>query len=96
MATELSRELGLMVVDLDRAMAHLGAQTLRCDYRLGSELAAEVVGHQVVWSLLSFGLDEAAAPEIQEKAKAFHGDLQQINTLVRRRLAARRAKAAHG
>jgi hypothetical protein len=86
MAAELSHDLGVTVVDLDRAFAHIGGRVLECDYQLEGRLAAEVAGHTLAWSLLSLGLDEAIAPEVQERAKAFHGGLNQINTLVSRRL----------
>jgi hypothetical protein len=91
MAVELSHTLGVAVVDFDRAMAHIGARALNSDYRLSGVLAAEVAGHTIAWSLLSYGLDQAVDPTVQERARAALGGLQQIDALVSRRLAARAA-----
>ena len=88
LTAELSHDLGVTVVDIDRAFAHIGGRVLASDYRLGGRLAAEVAGHTLVWSLLSLGLDEVISPEVQERAMAFHGGLREINRLVSRRLAA--------
>ena len=95
MAIRLSQALGVWVIDWDRALAHVGARALSCDYRLGGRLAAEVAGHQVAWALLSYGID-AAAPQAQERAKTFHGDLQRIDALVERRLRRRGRAVQHG
>jgi hypothetical protein len=97
MVVDLSHEFGVGVIDIDRAFAHIGGRTLQTDYRLAGVLAAEVAGHAIAWSLLSFGLDEAVDPDLQEKAKAFLGGLPQIDALVGRRLTQRRAaQAARG
>jgi hypothetical protein len=88
MTAELSHDLGITVVDIDRAFAHIGGRVLATDYRLGGRLAAEVAGHTLVWSLLSLGLDDMISPEVQERATTFHGGLREINRLVSRRLAA--------
>ncbi|MFI4976874.1 MAG: hypothetical protein ACHP84_20260 [Caulobacterales bacterium] len=91
MALELSHDLGVGVIDIDRAFAHIGGRALQTDYRLIGVQAAEVAGHTIAWSLLSFGLDRVVDPEIQEQAKTWLGSLQQINTVLRRRLERRRA-----
>jgi hypothetical protein len=88
MTAELSHDLGVTVVDIDRAFAHIGGRVLATDYRLGGRLAAEVAGHTLVWSLLSLGLDDVISPQVQERAMTFHGGLREINRLVSRRLAA--------
>jgi len=88
LALDLSHDLGASVVDIDRAFAHIGARTMGTDYRLGGRIAAEVAAHAVVLCLLSLGLDEVIPPEVQERARAFHGPLSAINVLVQRRLAA--------
>lgn len=88
MAAELSHDFGVSVVDIDRAFAHVGGRTLQTDYRLGGRLAAEVGGHALAWSLLALGLDDVIPPDVQDRARAFEGGLQQINALVSRRLAA--------
>ena len=87
LAAELSRETGAYVADIDRAFAHIGARTLRSDYRLQGRLAAEVGGHAIAWTLLSGPLDDWIEPEIQQAARTFLGGLQQIDALVNRRLA---------
>jgi hypothetical protein len=92
MAVRLSHELGIGLVDIDRAFAHIGARALRSDYRLNGLLATEVAGHTLAWGLLSFGLDDAIDPTLQEKARAALGPLSDINAIVGRRLAARRAR----
>lgn len=88
MAADLSHDLGATIVDIDRAFAHIGGRILQTDYRLNGRLAAEVAGHALVWSLLSLGIDDIVSPEVQDRARAFHGSLREINTLVSRRLAA--------
>jgi hypothetical protein len=92
MAADLSNELGVGVIDIDRALAHVGGRVLQTDYRLAGVLATEVVAHTVAWSLLSFGLDEAVDPTLQEKAKTILRDINHIDAVVNERLA-RRAKA---
>jgi hypothetical protein len=87
MAVELSNELGVAVIEIDRAFAHVGGRALETDYLLMGPLAAEVSGHTTAWSLLSFGLDETIDPRLQEKAKALLGGLNRIDSLLSRRLA---------
>ncbi|MBS0412254.1 MAG: hypothetical protein JSR86_20205 [Proteobacteria bacterium] len=95
MAIRLSNALGVGVVDVDRALAHIGARHAHCDWRLGGVLAAEVTGHTLAWSLLALGLDAVVEPGVQQAAGAALGGLNAINTLVSRRLTRKRA-AAHG
>lgn len=94
MAAGLSSEFGVAVVDVDRAFADIGGRALDTDYRLSGVLAAEVSGHTTVWSLLSFGLDQAVDPALQEKAKALLGGLRRIDAVLTRRLAYRAAQAS--
>lgn len=93
-AVGLSHEFGVAVIDIDRAFADIGGRTLKTDYRLAGAPAAEVSGHTIVRSLLSFGLDHAIDPDLQEKAKAILGDLGTIDVFVNRRLLRRRAAEA--
>jgi hypothetical protein len=88
MTLDLSHTFGLTVVDIDRAFAHIGARTLGTDYQLNGRIAAEVGGHALTLCLLTLGLDDTIPPEVQERARGYHGPLRQIDTLVRRRLAA--------
>jgi hypothetical protein len=87
LAAELSHDTGAGIVDIDRAFAHLGARALKTDYRLSGAVAAEVAAHTIVRSMLSVGLDDAVAPEVQERALQFQGALWQIGGLLSRRLA---------
>ena len=90
LAIELSHDLGIGVVDFDRAFAHIGARTLDTDYRLRGRLAAEVAGHTIVAGILARGLDDLVSPEIQERARQFQGDILQMEGFLRRRLSADR------
>jgi hypothetical protein len=88
MALDLSHEFGVTVVDIDRAFAHIGTRVLATDYRLTGRVAAEVAGHSFALSLLSIGMDDIIPVDVQERARAYHGPLREIDTLVRRRMAA--------
>ncbi len=96
MALDLSHDLGVAVIDVDRAFAHIGGRTLQTDFRLTGVLAAEVGGHTIAWALLSFGLDDTVDPTLQEGAKEVLGGLQRIDVLVNRRLRNRAAQAPRG
>jgi len=69
-AADLSHELGVNVIDLDRAVAHLGARGLRTDYRLAGEAAAQVAGHAIASAILGANPDDVIAPELVEAAQA--------------------------
>jgi hypothetical protein len=88
MTLDLSHDLGVSVVDIDRAFAHIGARVLGTDYRLSGRVAAEVAGHCLALCLLMLGLDDVIPPDVQERARTHHGALRDINTVVHRRLAA--------
>jgi hypothetical protein len=97
MAADLSHALGVGVIDIDRSFAHIGGRILQTDWRMGGVLASEVAGHTMAWSLLSFGLDDAVDPALQEKAREALGGLSQIDAVVSRRLSRRHAaQAARG
>jgi hypothetical protein len=78
LAAELSHDAGVGVIDIDRVFAHIGARALATDHRLSGPLAADVAGHAIVSGLLAMGLDEVAAPEVQARAKHFHGDVSTV------------------
>jgi hypothetical protein len=88
-ALELSHDTGIGIIDIDRALAHIGARQLGADYRLASPIAAEVAAHTIVGSILSAGLDDTVAPEVLHGAAQFQGALWQIGTLLQRRLGQR-------
>jgi len=96
MAADLSLAYGFGVIDIDRAFTHVGGDILLTDWRLQGNLAAEVAGHTMAWSLLSFGLDDVIDPAIQECARMALGNIHQINDLVQTRLALRQADEAAG
>jgi hypothetical protein len=69
-AAELSREMGIYVIDLDRALADVGARALETDYRLAGHYAAEAAAKCIALTLLAVGLDAYASFEVQDAAKA--------------------------
>ena len=58
LAVELSHATGLNIIDLDRALAHIGALELRTDYRLAGVAAAEAASRVISATLLAAGLDD--------------------------------------
>ena len=93
MAADLSQEMGIAVIDVDRVFAHIGARRLQSDHRTMSVFAADVAGHLTARSLLSFGLDDRVDPGLQERAKAVLGELEQPDNLVLRRMSRLRRSA---
>jgi hypothetical protein len=86
LAAELSHDLGIAVVDVDRVFAHIGARSLQADYRMNSAMAAETAAYAIVSSVLASGLDDLISPDVQERARQHQGKLSQIGTLLNRRL----------
>lgn len=70
LATELSRQYGAFVIDLDRALADVGGRHLKTDFRLGGSLAAEFASKIVALSIATNALDAFVAVKIQDKACA--------------------------
>jgi hypothetical protein len=96
MAAELSRELGVLVVDLDRALAHIGGYELATDYRLGGVAGADVAGHTLAWSLLSLPFEHPEPAMLEERARARLGRLEEIDGVLARRRLRREAEVARG
>jgi len=69
LAAEISREFGACVIDLDRALAHVGARRLGTDYRLTGKAAGEVAAHFIAVTLIDSAMDPFCSFEIQEAAK---------------------------
>lgn len=69
LAAELSRETGLFVIDLDRALADIGAFKLQTDYRLDGKYAADAVAKVIALAVVSAGLDLYASFDVQDAAK---------------------------
>lgn len=70
LATELSREYGAFVVDLDRMLADIGGIALDCDYRLQSEAAVEVASEELALSVVTNGLDAVMPFDAQQRLTA--------------------------
>ena len=58
LVTEISRETGLFVIDLDRELADIGANNLKTDYLLAGSLATAVAANCIAKTVISYGLDE--------------------------------------
>jgi hypothetical protein len=69
LAALLSHELGLLVVDIDRDLADIGARALATDYRLGGQAAARAAAKSLAMTMLLAGLDEAVPFPLQEAAR---------------------------
>ena len=94
LAVNLSHSLGVGVIDLDRAFAERGTDTLKTDHRLEGRIAAELTGHTVLSALLSMGLDTALEPGLQEAIRARIGGSLEVLDYLRRRL--KSASSGHG
>jgi len=70
LAAKLSREMGALVIDVDRTFADLGARTIDCDHRLMGERAEETLAGLIASTIAAYGLDAWATPEVQEAALA--------------------------
>jgi hypothetical protein len=70
LATELSREYGALIIDLDRILADIGARRLNTDYRLGGAAAVDVAAKAVAVSIVANALDAFAPVAAQDAARA--------------------------
>jgi hypothetical protein len=70
LATELSREYGALVIDLDRTLSHIGARRLKTDYRLGGAAVSDVAAKSVALSIAASALDPFARIDIQDATRA--------------------------
>lgn len=69
LATELSREYGAFVIDLDRILADVGARRLETDYRLRGPIAVDVASKAVAIGIVANALDNFASVEAQDAAR---------------------------
>jgi hypothetical protein len=69
LAVRLSHELGVLVADIDRDLADIGARALQTDCHLGGADAARAAGKSLAMTLLLAGLDEVVPLELQEAAR---------------------------
>ena len=65
LAADLSREYGMMVIDLDRDLADIGGRRLQTDYRLNGEYAEQVAAKCMARAVVSAGLDNHVPFELQ-------------------------------
>ena len=65
LAADLSREYGIMVIDLDRDLADIGGRRLQTDYRLSGEYAEQMAARSMARAIVSAGLDNYAPFELQ-------------------------------
>jgi hypothetical protein len=65
LAADLSREYGIMVIDLDRDLADIGGRRLQTDYRLDGEYAGQAAARSIARAIVSAGLDNYAPFEVQ-------------------------------
>ncbi len=65
LAADLSREYGIMVIDLDRDLADIGGRRLKTDYRLGGEYAEQMAARSMARAIVSAGLDNHVPFELQ-------------------------------
>jgi hypothetical protein len=96
MAIDLSHDIGVNIIDIDRTIAHIGAQEIGSGYRLSGPLAEEAAGYAIVAALLNMALDELVPPEVLERAKRAHGPVWDLPSIVERRVARRRSAHAVG
>jgi len=69
LAMTLSNELGLLIADIDRDLAHEGAKNLQTDFRLQGNYAALFAGKSLAMTMLLAGLDDFVPFETQEAAR---------------------------
>ena len=70
LATELSREYGALVIDLDRVLADIGARRLNTDHRLSGATVVDVASQAVALSIVANALDTFAPVDVQDATRA--------------------------
>lgn len=70
LATELSRQYGALIIDLDRVLADIGARRLNTDYRLASTKAIDVASNAIALSIATNALDTFASVQLQDAARS--------------------------
>ena len=69
LATELSRQHGAFVIDIDRVLADVGARHLQTDFRLGGSVAAELAAKTIALCIATNALDAVASVKVQDAAR---------------------------
>lgn len=78
---ELSREFGICVIDIDRALADVGARRLRTDYRLGGD-AIDLAARTMALGIVVDALDAVVPFEVQDGVRAIILEQTAIETAV--------------
>ncbi len=73
LAAELSQRSGLLLIDLDRVLAHQGAAVLRTNARLEGEAGQIAAAEAIVTSLLGYGVAAFVEDAALDAAIAAHG-----------------------
>jgi hypothetical protein len=82
LVAELSHDIGINVIDIDRVFAHIGAAALQTDYRVTGPAAVQAAANVIVSSVLAAGLDHIIPAAVQEEAKKkFQSFLRPVNAL---------------
>ncbi len=73
LTVDLSHDLDIGVIDLDRQLADIGARALQTSYRLEGRPACEIAAYVIVKTLFSTGaFDDHIDAETIERARAMH------------------------
>jgi hypothetical protein len=70
LATKLSHDYGVIVIDLDRILADIGAHSLNTDYRLGGAEVVGVAGNATARGIVANALDAFVSVDVQDSACA--------------------------
>src|ERR1017187_1295307 len=82
LAAELSRQTGALLIDIDRALADVGARVLGADYRLQGPLAAEAAARCIADALLASGFDQDIPFAALQSARAHLPTLNPLSPAV--------------
>jgi hypothetical protein len=72
LAARLSQQYGILVIDLDRTLSHVGALALRTDARLDGELGQRAAARTMLTALLNYGVAGLADDAVLDVAIAAH------------------------
>ena len=72
LATELSHDFDINIIDLDRSFAHIGGRSLGTAFNLRGAAAVLAAKHVIASTLFAAGLDDFCPPELQDAAKTIY------------------------
>lgn len=84
LAIELSRRLGVEIVDVDRLLGLCGARTIASAEGGGEAATSQLVGHAIAEAMLQGELGGCLEPAVQARASAIHGDSRNVSKLIAR------------